>query len=165
MGFEKERSILSEQVSNTASRLDEVMPSIRELRQEVLPHIATQLQHALAAEQKERELIDVAIREVRAMVEREAQARETGHMALSCTVAAARKAMEEVKDKRNEESHGIIDGSMETVGDQIRNEIQDMLHNDVGPMREGLTKVVEAVQQERRSRADADAKLREDCRD
>merc|ERR1712190_454656 len=32
-------------------------------------------------------------------------------------------------------------------------------------MREGLTKVVEAVQQERRSRSEGDNKLREDCRE
>merc|ERR1712137_1340312 len=58
---------------------------------------------------------------------------------------------------------GVVDTESEALTSKIREECLEVMDTEIKPLREGLTKVVEAVQQERRSRAEGDNKLRTDC--
>jgi len=99
-------------------------------------------------------------KELRVLMERESQTREKGIMALS------RQLAEMSKQAVVTDGRGQMDpAETEELTNKIRNDCLEVVHTDMGALREGLTKVVEAVQQERRSRAEGDNKLREDCRE
>merc|ERR1712232_117837 len=76
-------------------------------------------------------------------------------MALSRTVSEATK---EARDQAS-------DYNPDALTSKIRDECLEVVHGDMNTLREGFTKVLDAVQQERRSRSDGDNKLREDCRE
>merc|ERR1712039_443547 len=112
--------------------------------------VLEQIQAGLSAEQKDRAAVDAelatSLKETRTFVEKEVQLREKGEMTLSRNLTALRDAQEE--------SHNAIaaGGKAELAG-------------EAATLREGLAKVVEAVQQERRLRTEGASKLREDCRE
>jgi len=119
-----------------------------------LRDMAERLQAALAAEQKDRAAVDAelatSLKETRIFVEKEVQLREKGDLTLSRNLAA-------VRDSQDESAH--------TLANRGRDEGATALQAEAATLREGLAKVVEAVQQERRSRTEVASKLREDCRE
>jgi len=120
--------------------------------EEMSERLAQQVQK-LKEEQQERSAgeaeLAAAIQQARALVEQEAQARERADMTLTRSMAAARESMED----------------QDGVSGKLRGELTDAMQADMAGIRDGIAKVVEAVQQERRSRSEADNKLREDCRE
>eukprot|EP00928_Gymnodinium_smaydae_P007468 TRINITY_DN12685_c0_g1_i1.p1 TRINITY_DN12685_c0_g1~~TRINITY_DN12685_c0_g1_i1.p1 ORF type:complete len:828 (-),score=244.28 TRINITY_DN12685_c0_g1_i1:231-2714(-) len=114
------------------------------------------------------------IQEVRETTSREAEAREKGHTVLSRTLNQTQQSMEEdragvrqiIKEYMEQRLLDFSeDGPMQGLMAKIRSDVLEASLADLDTVREGLTKVVEAAQQERRSRADGDTKLREDCRE
>jgi len=134
------------------------------------------LQEGLAVEQRERAAVDgelaAAIKEARALVDREVQARERGDLAISRGTEAAREAAEEALQQQGlleQRLQQLAPGEGQPDGGAGRDgplqALAEEVHGDLAALREGLARVVEAVQQERRSRSEGDSKLREDCRE
>mmetsp|Transcript_75712 Transcript_75712/g.195095 ORF Transcript_75712/g.195095 Transcript_75712/m.195095 type:complete len:754 (+) Transcript_75712:29-2290(+) len=143
-------SLQAEQKDRT-SAVDDVSERISQLRRRLnemagLPADAAgegEERGAGSIFERERQERNSAVNEVRELIMKEAQAREKGDMALSRSVAAAREAIEDIAAKPEGDSKGSS--------------------TEVAAIKEGLTKVVEAVQQERQKRTEGDNKLREDC--
>jgi len=108
-------------------------------RVEAIADTLAHLQKAFALEQK--------------AVDEQLQQLHSSEIASSCTAAAPAEGPQGTQS------------SLEEVGSRIRTECLEVVSADLGALREGLAKIVEAVQQERRTRGDANAKLREDCRE
>jgi len=138
--------------SETATTLDELRSSLeRELAANkkdnaALPTMAMAIKDLEAGRQR----IVEHVQEVRTKLEGERQLRQDGQSGLSEAITAIRGLVaEHISDGHAEVSHeGVhtVKGELET-------------------MRDGLTKVAEALQQERSSRQDGDSKLRDDCRE
>eukprot|EP00927_Polykrikos_kofoidii_P056576 TRINITY_DN50678_c0_g1_i1.p1 TRINITY_DN50678_c0_g1~~TRINITY_DN50678_c0_g1_i1.p1 ORF type:complete len:848 (+),score=187.42 TRINITY_DN50678_c0_g1_i1:301-2844(+) len=149
-----------------------------------------QLREMLEEEQKERAALvaelGASLKELYDKQELEGQAREQGQSAISCTVNAISEALEQLMGKHEHlhqtlqdhqagvaDLHEQLHGSGESIeghpvhvfAGRIRNDCFEAIDGDLSNIREGMTKVVEAVQQERRSRSEANTKLREDCRE
>jgi len=145
---------------------------LEELRETFSAHLE-ELTRGLRDEQQERTAQDasltVAAGEARALLE----VREKAQVALSRNVAALKDAADEAgrrhdRLERRLQDMGPSAGTPEeqaAMVSNLRNECLEVVHADLGAMREGLTKVVEVVQQERKSRSEGDGKLREDCRE
>lgn len=110
---------------------------------QVSGNVLTQLRNALAAEQKARTALDG---EVRSWFEHEAKAREEGDLSLSGSAQKVGNALEEALRRQEAIDTQLQEGKV--ASDNLW---------------EGLTKVVEAVKQERISRTESDAQLRDDC--
>lgn len=182
---------LREEARSINHRLDEAQHSSHEVQavQKQMTEEVSQLQQALIVEQKERTttIQDLAstLKEARLAMDSETQTREKGDIALSRNISAARESLEEALSRQQESfdqklqqnqasilsvQKFFTDGGdesnphMQAVSGRIRNECLEVVHGDLSALHEGLKRVVEAVQQERSSRTDADGKLREDCR-
>merc|ERR1719487_440140 len=57
------------------------------------------------------------------------------------------------------------EGDVSQISGRVQEEIMQSVNEEMRQTRDGLAKVVEALQQERRARSEGDNKLREDCRD
>merc|ERR1719387_1886926 len=152
-----------------------------------------QVRQGLVLEQKDRAAVDAelaaSVKEARVWVEREATAREKGDMTLSRNLSTAREAVEEavkaseaLEQRVNttlqnqqtvvqqlqqfvSEEAEAKEGNFRSLSERVREEVLKQGDGDHSQTREGLAKVVEALQQERRARSEGDNKLREDCRD
>lgn len=58
-----------------------------------------------------------------------------------------------------------LESNLQALASRLRGECLEEVQSDLDVLRDGLTKVVEAVQQERRSRVEGHCRLREDCRE
>jgi hypothetical protein len=184
--------------SGIAERVDELTRNMRddqsqwiELQREVSEGLA-QVRQGLVLEQKDRAAVDAelaaSVKEARVWVEREAQAREKGDMALSRNLNTAREGVEEsvkgqeiLEQRVNaalQQHQSIVTNIQQTIIEQqekdadvsaisgkVQEEVMQTVNDEMRQTRDGLAKVVEALQQERRARSEGDNKLREDCRD
>merc|ERR1712176_48266 len=142
--LDQERVVRAERVSDLISRFE-----VFDAQRQEFADGLTKASQGIMQEQKERESVQGEVKELRGFLDRETQAREKDVRALSRTVSEATK--------------GVVDTESEALISKIREECLEVMDTEIKPLREGLTKVVEAVQQERRSRAEGDNKLRTDC--
>jgi len=169
----------SREASTEAREFREAVEKDRAARSELEQH----LRGILLAEQRERAAMDAelaaSLKDTRAVLEGEVKARERGDLALTRNVAAAREALEEVLRQQEvlddklqqgiarfatldvDEKQGPLDGFVQ----RARSECLEEFQTDLDTLRDGIAKVVEAVQQERRSRTESDGKLLEDCQE
>lgn len=106
-----------------------------------------------------------SLQEARAAIDGEAQVRERALAGMAQGIGAAQEAMRQEVAQQQGALQDRVSSSAAITSEQIRSEALEATDPEFSALREGLAKVVEALQQERRSRSDADAKLREDFRD
>jgi len=149
-GLQELRKVLD----SDSQRLHQLTVQVRELEQ--------RLEQALVAEQKQRAAgLAELVASLKGAVDGEASAREKGDALLSRGTAAVRGELEEGL-RRQEATIGEL---QQLLTDGLAgSERRDTIRSELGPVREGLAKVAEAVQHERRSRSEGMNKLREDCR-
>merc|ERR1712078_462068 len=188
---QNESSGLAERVDELTRNMREDQSQWIELQREASEGLA-QVRQGIVLEQKDRAAVDAelaaSVKEARVWVEREAQAREKGDMSLSRNLNTAREAVEEAVKSQEileqrvnaalQQHQSVVTNIQQTLMEQqdkdmdvgaISAKVQDEIMHTVGDelrqTRDGLAKVVEALQQERRARSESDNKLREDCRD
>jgi chromosome segregation ATPase len=132
-----------------SGRIDGCEAHGAEVSQNVASALA-QCLHNVAAEQKSRAAFDS---EVRSWLDHEAKAREEGDLTLSHSVQKAGEALEEALRRQED-----IDGKLQE--DKVTSSEPS---SELTALKEGMAKVVEAVQQERRYRTESDTQLRDDC--
>lgn len=173
-------------------QMDEALARAQQAQRAEIEEAMAKTQQALEVEQQERIAVDAelaaSLKDAKSWAEKEAQAREKGDMALSRSIAALREANDEASGRHEELERRVRqrgpagDGSgsasaepplgesggeerLQALASRLREECLEALNGDMGAMREGIGKVVEALQQERRTRSETLGKLREDCRE